>query len=209
MAISTYSELRTAVSNYLGRSDLVGSVPDFIAMGEERIFQDLRVREMEDRQQATMSTSSRYLALPTGYIEMRRLHFTDDSGYVYDLSFVTPEQLNDRINLQAGKPLLFTTIGSEMEFDRVPDDTYTVQMSFYKELTALSDSNTTNDILTKYPSVYLYASLISAEGFLGPDERIPGWYQMYETAVKRANKTDKKGRFSGSTLRMRSDVYPV
>ena len=47
MAITIYSELKTAVANFLSRSDLTSRIPEFITLGEDRIGKDLRIRAME------------------------------------------------------------------------------------------------------------------------------------------------------------------
>ena len=49
MSISTYSELKTAVENWLDRADLTERVPEFISLGEARIARRLRVRGIEQR----------------------------------------------------------------------------------------------------------------------------------------------------------------
>ena len=50
MAIDDYSELKTAVERWLGRDELTNRIPEWIAMGEDRIAQDLRVQAMETHQ---------------------------------------------------------------------------------------------------------------------------------------------------------------
>lgn len=41
MAISTYAELKSAVADWLHRSDLDGVIPDFVALAEDRLRADL------------------------------------------------------------------------------------------------------------------------------------------------------------------------
>ena len=50
MAIDDYGELKTAVERWLGRDELTNRIPEWIAMGEDRIAQDLRVQAMETHQ---------------------------------------------------------------------------------------------------------------------------------------------------------------
>ena len=49
MAISQFSELKTALANWLKRSDLTSRIPEFVSLAEDRIAKDLRVRAMEHR----------------------------------------------------------------------------------------------------------------------------------------------------------------
>jgi hypothetical protein len=45
MAIGTYSELQTAVANWLGRDDLTDRIPEFIDLAEARLSRALEPRE--------------------------------------------------------------------------------------------------------------------------------------------------------------------
>jgi hypothetical protein len=46
MALNNYSDLKTSVANYLGRSDLTSAIPDFITLAEIRLARQLRLRQM-------------------------------------------------------------------------------------------------------------------------------------------------------------------
>lgn len=50
MSITSYSELKLAVGNWLGREELTNRIPEYIAMAEDRIALDLRVQAMETSQ---------------------------------------------------------------------------------------------------------------------------------------------------------------
>ena len=56
MALATYSDLKTAVANYLARSDLTAVIPDFVRLAETRLRRELRIRQM--LQVVTTSTVS-------------------------------------------------------------------------------------------------------------------------------------------------------
>ena len=82
-------------------------------------------------------------------------------------------------------------------------------MLYYKTFTALSDSATTNDMLTNNPDVYLYGTLLEAEPFLGNDQRVPLWLAAFQKAVDDIQNQDNKDRHSGSQLRvMNTGGYP-
>lgn len=205
MSLDTYTSLKTEIGNWLDRDDLTSYLDTFLALAEERIFQDLRVRELEARDTATLSTSSRYIALPPRFIEMRRLHFTSTTP-LHRLSYVSPEKILDYYVSGTTKPDYFTVIGSEVEFEALPDTTYTVEMAFYQKPVALSSTNSTNTILTNYPALYLYGCLSAAEPFLQNEERLPLWKSLYAESMALANETSDRGRHSGSSLAMRSNV---
>ena len=47
MAIGQFSELKTAIANWLERGDLTSRIPEFVQLAEDRIGRELRVRAME------------------------------------------------------------------------------------------------------------------------------------------------------------------
>jgi len=66
----------------------------------------------------------------------------------------------------------------------------------------LSDSNTTNDVLTEFPDLYLYGSLAETSPFLMQDERLQVWSSLYKESVKTANESAQRGRVSAAPLQM-------
>ena len=73
MAITTYSELKTAVANFLARSDLTTQIPDFITLAEARMSRELETRTQEKRAQASTAASDEYISLPTDLRKVRPL----------------------------------------------------------------------------------------------------------------------------------------
>ena len=63
MAITTYAELQTSITNWLNRDDLTAVTPDFISLTEASINRDLRHYKMINRVDATLD--SRYVQMPT------------------------------------------------------------------------------------------------------------------------------------------------
>ena len=202
MSITTYTELKTSIADWLNRTDLTSVIPDFITFAEHRMNGDVRIKEMEGRQTAAASTSSRYLALPTRFLEMKRLQL--NTSPVHILQFVPHQQIEDYYRSGPDEPDYYTIIGSEIEFDTTPDSAYTVEMSLWVQCDALSGSVSTNAILTNYPNIYLYASMLEAEIYLQNDSRAALWAQKYMDAVDKANKKDRAGRWSAGPLIMRS-----
>ena len=44
MALATYTELKSSIANYLNRSDLTSTIPDFISLTEGKLNRDLLIR---------------------------------------------------------------------------------------------------------------------------------------------------------------------
>ena len=201
MAISTYSELQTAVANWLDRDDLTARIPEFIALAEARFNRILRLRSMEAKYTANTVAGQRNLALPANYIQMR--NFQVNGNPLTTLSYVTPE-IYDRLwgGSTSGTPKFYTILANEVSFGPIPASVMQVEMLFYKKFDNLSVTTTTNLLLTDAPDIYLYGSMLEAEPFIMNDERVPLWATALERAVTDMQEQDNKDRHSGSALRV-------
>jgi hypothetical protein len=209
MAIGTFAQLKTAAANWLDRSDLTDRIPEFISLAEARFNRVLRIRDMEAVSTSISTVAgTREYSLPTRFVQMKEFHLTTDP--LTPLSYITPEMMT---RMQAGssksKPQVFTIIADNVRLGPNPDAVYTTSMLYYQAFAALSDSATTNDMLTNNPDVYLYGTLLEAEPFIMNDERVPLWLAAFEKAVGDIQNQDNKDRHSGSQLRvMNTGGYP-
>jgi hypothetical protein len=212
MAISTYSELQTTLSKWLvrdGDSDFAERMPDFIALFEADFLIDPlnRYRQMEIRAEATLDPAGdgggRYIGLPSApdaFIEMRDIRITSTNPET-PLSYATPAYLTQVWgNTQAARPALYTIIGDEIRFAPIADAAYTLEMVFY-QFDKLSGENPTNWLLTSYPNLYLYGSLLQAEAYLQNDARVPAWKALRDEAVAKLRMSDTQARWSGPIQR--------
>lgn len=201
MAITTYAELQTAIANWLDDSGLTARIPEFIAIAEADINRRVRIQEMQKRATASTGTADRFLVCPAGFAQMVSLRL--NSTNLHGIQYVTNNQIDDFYKSTAGKPDYYTVWGDELEFNRVCDSDYTIEMKYFKKVTALSDGNTTNDILTYHPDIYLYGSLMAAAPYLTEDARLATWGRLLEKAIDDANTYAKRSQQSGSELKMR------
>ena len=201
MAISTYSELQTAVANWLDRDDLTARIPEFIALAEARFNRVLRLRSMEAKYTANTVAAQRNLALPASYIQMR--NFQVNTSPLTTLSYVTPE-IYDRLwgGSTQGTPKFYTILANEVSLGPIPASVQEVEMLFYKKFDNLSASTTTNWLITNAPDIYLYGSMLEAEPFIMNDERVPLWAQALQQGISDLQEQDNKDRHSGSALRV-------
>jgi hypothetical protein len=84
----------------------------------------------------------------------------------------------------------------------MPGSVLTMEMLFYKKITALSGTNQTEQMLTDNPDIYLYGALLEAEPFIMNDERVVLWAKGFAQAVADLQEQDNKDRHSGSALRV-------
>jgi hypothetical protein len=201
MAISTYNELKTAIEDWGKRGDAAAKIDTFIDLAEADIWRDLRIKEMQTR--ATGNLSGRTLALPSDYLETRKLRLTTNPPR--ELTFRVPEALN--ISSSSGVPTDYT-ITEQIEFDRTPDSTYGYELLYFKRLTALSSSATTNAVLTSYPMVYLYGSLKHYFDWAQNEAQSMKYESKFERALNQANNADKKGRYPSAKSMKREGPTP-
>jgi len=201
MAIGTYAELQTAVANWLDRDDLTDRIPEFIALAEARMNRVLRIRLMEAKYTASTVAAQRNYALPASYIQMR--NFQLNTSPITPLQYVTPE-IYDRLwgGSTGGTPQFYTIVAGEVQLGPLPASVLTMEMLFYKKISALSVTNTTEAMLTDNPDIYLYGALLEAEPFIMNDERVGLWAQGFQQSVANLQEQDNKDRHSGSALRV-------
>ena len=98
--------------------------------------------------------------------------------------------------------MTYTIIGDNYHLGPSPDAVYTIEITYYKKVDALSDAAPTNTMLTNNPDVYLYATLLEAAPFLQNHPDIPVWKLAYDEAIQKIQKADALDRHSGSVLRI-------
>ena len=203
MALDTYDNLKSEIASFLNRDDLTANIDTFIDLAETRHARDLRIREME-----AVSTSITTVAgtqsydLPTGYLELRYA-MLQTSPYTM-LQYMTPADFFRVYNEGegTGMPVYYTIVGKKIYLGHTPDDANVLELGFFQRATALSSSNTTNDILTNFPDLYLYGSLAETSPFLMQDERLAVWSSLYKEGVRTANESAQRGRVSAAPLQM-------
>lgn len=194
MAINTYSTLQTALANWLHHSNLTDRIQEFIALAEAMINDEVEIKEMQLTDDTlTASTSSRFVTLPTGFNKPEELEITYSSQIWYP-EYVDKADLKKHRDTTDGPPGYYTVWGSQLEFERVPDYAYSMTLDYFGKVSALSDAAPTNDVLTNYPDIYLYGSLVAGEPYLVNDERFPLWLGMYEKCRDRANLANRRSR---------------
>lgn len=200
MAINSYSTLQTAVINRLHRADITILVPDFIALGEARIYRDLRIRCMETA--LSSAIASGVIAVPTGYVELKHAYIDGspsgkltrkNADFIY---FNYPTRSAD------GKPKYIAREADNFIFGPYPDSAYTVKGIYYKRLDALSDSNTSNWFTSNAPDILLFAALCEAADHISNDAAMMKWEQKYNQVKDRIQSENDAEEFSGSPLSM-------
>ena len=211
MAITNFAELKAAISSWTARSDLTTAyLEEFIDLAEtwlKREPADPDASEVggirSNITRATGNLSGATLALPSDFLEMYRLTITESGSYT-TLRYLSPTELSIYHQSGTGLPQFFT-ISDVIEFDIEPDSTYAYELSYYPSVPALSDSQTTNWVITNYPDVYLAATMFHASRFLQDDKASTNWLQQYKASAYSASQTYLTGRSSQGSIAIKTD----
>lgn len=189
--ITDYSSLKTAVADYLARSDLSSYVPNFIQNCESTIYKNLRIRAMETALNVTIASG--VATVPTDFVALKYAYV--NMVPVQTLDWQPPEMIYAHYPVRSGAdiPLEISIEATNFIFGPFPGN-YTVKGIYYARLAALSDSNTTNWFTSYAPDLLLYGALLDASPFLKDDKRIPVWQMFYQRAFDAVSNESQRQR---------------
>jgi hypothetical protein len=194
-----YGELKAAIANRLGRTNLMPVIPDFVMLAESRLyhgFRDIEVSVAPLRLRTMLAKETASLAaLPTGFLAVDRLKVNDGAG-LRSLDYATPERFAGLAPTGFARYFTMQDGGISVE-GGVPAS---FALSYYKKFPSLVADSDTNWLLTNCPNLYLYSALIEAYAHLKDDGRIPTAARMYAAAANALIDSDAAERHSGSTL---------
>tara|TARA_E500000318_G_scaffold16717_1_gene17017 strand:+ start:765 stop:1415 length:651 start_codon:yes stop_codon:yes gene_type:complete len=202
----TYSELKTNIANYLNRSDLTDQMDMFIDNVEGEVNRRVRRKEMIKR--ATATADAQYLSLPNDWLEAINVEITSNNfSPILQQSIESLDIYRKSINNKTGQPVYFAFVDDTMELAPTPDASYTLQLTYYGKIDALSDNNTSNFLSNNHPDVYLYGALKHASIYLMEDERVAMFSQLFEKALEELKMEQEKAEFGKGSLMQRRRSY--
>lgn len=204
MAIGTFAELSTAIDNWSDRTDtdLDARIPECITLGETQIFRRLRTRQMETTTSDTPNSDGE-ITLPSDLIEVKRVVAKTDPRAPLD--YVTPEYL-DSINARvAGDPQVYTIIGSTLT--ALPFPSADIEVVYYAKVEPLSAAAPTNWLLTRWPDIYLYASLGALAVLTHDGGGATNYFALMNQAIDAAMMEDNASRMGPAGMRVMGPVW--
>jgi hypothetical protein len=206
MALTTYTELKASIADWLNRTDLTTTIPDFISLAEAQIERTLRTRQMIVR--ANASFDSEYGAVPDDFLETKSLKLTSTNPLT-PLAFLSIDDMDAARShyTASGRPRFFSVVGGQFRISPTPDAAYTTELIYFAKLSKLSSTVASNWLLTSSPDIYLYGSLLQAAPYLQDDARIQTWATLYERALNDLRTADDRGASSGGALLTRAKTF--
>lgn len=196
---TTYAELQTKVIDLLhrtGDAEVTALAPDWIAYAESELQTKVKLLEFETS--TTVPVTAGTGTLPSGYVGMRSVYWDDDTDAA--LAYINADAFDAMRNNEDG-PGFYTVTGSSIKVS--PSDDGNLVMTYLARFTPLSDTDTSNAILTSYPDVYVYGALKHACVWLQDDASLQKFGTMFNAACERIN-TNNEQRKYGSSLAVRA-----
>lgn len=204
MAITNYTELKTQIADWLHRTDLELRIPEFIYLGERKISNNIRSRELEVAVDLTLTGGVNSLDLPLDYSSMKSIQISGATNTV--LSLVPADTLLKYNSYnETGTPQFYSIQNNSIHFSPVPSSDFTVNLVYYQDIPSLSSTVSTNWVLTDYPYIYLYGALIEAAIFTNDPDQVSFYQQKFNEALSDMWQNHSYASFSGSPLFAVSD----
>jgi hypothetical protein len=192
MALTTYTELKAAVADWLHRTDMTSVIVDCVALAEEKFNQRLRTKFQETALASTAINASYQVAIPAGTLAVKQMWSTANPNVMLlakSLQFVMNRQYAaTTVTNYAGE-------GSYWRFD----GTGTVAGVLYAVVPPLA-TNSTNWLLTNYPSLYLNATLAEANLYARDTEAMALFNGLVDLKITELNRNAHRDEFSGPLL---------
>jgi hypothetical protein len=98
-------------------------------------------------------------------------------------------------------------VGQQFQVVPTPSGSFDAELLYYAKIPALSDSNTTNWLLTESPDLYLYGALAQTAPYLKEDERMGVWAGLYQKLFDDMMLADERARIGSSKLKARIRTF--
>ena len=202
MAITTYTNLKSTILDFLNRDDMAAIVPTFVSLAEASMNRTVRHWRQEKRSNANLN--SRYSEVPTDFLQIIR--FGIISGRTSPLEMISQGEMLDRRSQSAntsGTPLFYALTAGEIELFPTPSEAFATELYYYSKIDPLSDSNASNWLLQDYQDAYLYGSLIHSAPYLADDARLQVWAALFQSAIDAINIESDAVKSGGSGRRIK------
>lgn len=199
MTINTYEGLKTALGDWLARSDLTSFLDDFIDLAEERLGRDIRLRATETTMNVTLAAG--VAPIPSDYVQMKHVHIAGDPTQPLEVKEST--WIFDQFPTRSAgsKPRFVAEDGANFVFGPFPDSSdYILGGAYWKKPAALTTAAPTNEWTDNCPDVLLWACLCESAPFLKDDQRALVWEEKYDRSKARVMTAEKKRTRKGSRI---------
>jgi hypothetical protein len=176
MALTNYGELKTSIADWLARDDLTTQIPDFIALFEARARREYGAQALASK--SLLTTTANQPTLSLGVTPRSITYLGHDDGE--DMRQGGIEEINRMGTLNAKPTLWAWETGTQtVRLFPVPDAAYDLVLYYSSGLNGLTSDSDANWLLTNYPDIYLFGSLLQARKYL-QDEALQNYQQNFD-----------------------------
>ncbi len=206
-AIVSYSTLITNIGENLHRTDIASPAAEWITdaetvmnYGDGDDIEGLRTGAQETITTLTCTNGTQTVALPSDYLEIRKLYITIGGIRVEMVQRPTLPMGMDELSNIGNIPRTFIITGSNLYLFPIPNSAYVLTIDYYAKIGPLSASPYTNWLLTMAPDAYRSGAIAYGGAWLGPSFNVTPWYTRFKKALDMLNSQDMS-RFDKTTLR--------
>ncbi len=184
--MTTYADLQSAIIADTHRADQAANIPRFIRLGEGLIRRDLRAYELT----ATLTNSDRVTAgeglynLPGRVVDIRAIHLVGRQGD--GIQRVMPGQIR-RLATTADVVQYAQHGDGTIEFRGVPSDSQSFEVRYFGTPAPLSDTETTNTLLTDHEGLYQAAAQFYLYSHTQDRELAQDQADIFDSIIERLN----------------------
>lgn len=175
----TYSSLKADIATWLNRSDLTAIIPSLVTLAHAEIDSELRGSIREDDRVLTLTSGT--ADLPTDF---RRLLNVSIEGM--PLIPLDRQGLDGRSPI-TGQPRYYRILQGAIEVYPTPAADTEITIIYERTIPVLELDDDTNEVLDRFPALYLYGALKHSAPFLLEDDRLPVWGALYVDQLSKAN----------------------
>lgn len=180
-----YGALRNYVTDAIGRDDF----PDYVyLLTTSGINRDCRFLDMEKT--ATVETDPNPATLPDDFGSIISAH-VDYAGNSFALESVFDRAAHFN---GTGLPRYYSIRDGEIFFAPDPNLAYTVNLQYIARLADLTNAAQTNDVMVRYPGLYLYQTLMHVATWAKDAEARQIYGENYAAELNLAREDDRRRR---------------
>ena len=207
----TYQEIINLALSYSDRSDQETGerMDDFLRVVESRVNRNIKVQKMSYRATINTVKDQQYYGLPSDFSGLRDIQI-NHGNEATTMYMLTPEQMNLQSRIHVGAPtsdgatrnVYYSIIADQIQI-HPPQENNAIEIVYYKNLTPLSDVDTTNWLSNGYPDAYTFGLLVEISSFAKDPEAVAIWEQRFNQVVSEISLEDVENRWSGTPLQVR------
>lgn len=206
MAITDWATLKSQVQFRSVRTDTTfsNSFPVFVADAERRIFHGVGqvmdpmysepLRSDEMLTDTTIALTSGVGTIPSDCLAVRRLDRDSDT---IGISPMSPDAFAMRAAHSDGGNVRFYTIEGRKIKTAPGGYTGNLNILYYAKPDAVTQINPTNVVLTAWPNLYLYATLIEVFNTMNADDKAQKHLGLLRSAISGINRTATAIEYGG------------